>query len=134
MTQHGTSVVIKQTNDGLGSAELRLLEMLQVVTRDKKKRNKRKKQKDRPSISEEVIQFRVWGAGVHPSMYWATIVYRNTHAYCRELYSFLDLTRMLLDCGKQKNKTKHRDNMQTPRRKSQHRWHNQTHLGVKPQF
>lgn len=35
MTQHGTSVVIKQTNDGLGSAE-RQLKMLQVVARDQK--------------------------------------------------------------------------------------------------
>lgn len=39
MTQHGTSVVIKQTNDGLGSAE-RWLEMLQVVARDQKNQEK----------------------------------------------------------------------------------------------
>lgn len=45
MTQHGTSVVIKQTNDGLGSAELRLLEMLQVVTRDKKKETRERNRK-----------------------------------------------------------------------------------------
>lgn len=36
MTQHGTPVVIKQTNDGLSSAELRLLEMLKVAARDQK--------------------------------------------------------------------------------------------------
>lgn len=41
MTQHGTSVVIKQTNDGVGSAE-RWLEMLPVVAGDKKKREKKK--------------------------------------------------------------------------------------------
>lgn len=41
MTQHGTSVVIKQTNDGLGPAELRLLEMLQVVAGDQKEPRKR---------------------------------------------------------------------------------------------
>lgn len=40
MTQHGTSVVIKQTNDGLGSAELRILERLHVVARDQKKQEK----------------------------------------------------------------------------------------------
>ena len=50
MTQHGTSVVIKQTNDGLGSAELRLLEMLQVVARDQKKHEK---QKHPPSIQSQ---------------------------------------------------------------------------------
>lgn len=39
MTQHGTSVVIKQTNDGPGSAEARMLEMLEmlhIVARDQK--------------------------------------------------------------------------------------------------
>lgn len=41
MTQHGTSVVIKQTNDGLGPAEPRLLEMLQVVAGDQKEPRKR---------------------------------------------------------------------------------------------
>lgn len=34
MTQHGTSVVIKQTNDGLG-AEQRRFEMLQVVAKER---------------------------------------------------------------------------------------------------
>lgn len=40
MTQHGTSVFIKQTNDGLGIAEVRLLKMLQAVARDKKDQEK----------------------------------------------------------------------------------------------
>lgn len=34
MTQQGTSVVIKQTNDGLGPVELRLWEKLQDVAKD----------------------------------------------------------------------------------------------------
>lgn len=40
MTQHGTSVFIKQTNDSLGIAEVRILKMLQVVARDKKDQEK----------------------------------------------------------------------------------------------
>ena len=48
MTQHGTSVVIKQTNDGLGPAEPRLLEMLQVVAGDQ--REPRKRNNLHPSI------------------------------------------------------------------------------------
>lgn len=57
MTQRGTSVVIKQTNDGLGSVERRL-EMLQVVARD---------QMNQPlSI---FILFSVCQAGAYPSMY-----------------------------------------------------------------
>lgn len=39
MTPHGTSVAIKQTNDGVG-AELRLLEMLQPVAKDQKNQEK----------------------------------------------------------------------------------------------
>lgn len=40
MAQHGTSVIIRQTIDGLDSAELRLLEMLHVVARDQENREK----------------------------------------------------------------------------------------------
>lgn len=71
MTQYGTSVVIKQTNDGLGSAELKLLEMLQVVARfRKKKRNKKEKQKY--PFSKQVTLFRICGTGAYPSMHWPT--------------------------------------------------------------
>lgn len=75
MTQHGTSIVIKQTNDG-PRAELRLVEMLQVVARDQKHDNKkieaqttsiihfiRKKkllEAPRHALSTNLSAFRLW--------------------------------------------------------------------------
>lgn len=62
MTQHGTSVVIKQTNDGLGSAELRLLEMLQVVARDQKNQEREAETSSIHPFSKQAILFRICGA------------------------------------------------------------------------
>lgn len=72
MTRHGTSAVIKQTNDGLGSAEMRLLKMLQVVARDQKNQEKEVKTTSIHPFSKQVIWFRICGAGAYPTIHWST--------------------------------------------------------------
>lgn len=62
MTQHGTSVVIKQTNDGLGRAKLRILEMLHVVAGDQKDQVKEAEISSIHSFSKQVMLFQgLWG-------------------------------------------------------------------------
>lgn len=90
MTQHGTSVVIKQTYDGLG-AELRLLEMLQVVARDQKKQEKEAQASSIHSFFKQVIREPIPACIGLPD--------KDMHTY-RELHSFLCLTWMSLACGK----------------------------------
>lgn len=67
MTQHDTSVVIELTNDGLGSAELWLLEMLHVVARDQKKQEKEAETSSVHLFSTEVTLYRVCAAAAYPS-------------------------------------------------------------------
>lgn len=72
MTQHGTSVVIKQTNDGPGSAEARMLEMsemLRIVARDQKNCKTEAETTSVYLFSEE-IRLSTACARANPSMCW----------------------------------------------------------------
>lgn len=103
MTQHGTSVVIKQTNDALSSAE-RLLEMLQVVARDQRNQEKEKKAETSSihSFSKQVVDVMVCPAGVYPQPYssphlvWVFWVAKNkvgSHFSYRNNFSLLQYLR-----------------------------------------
>lgn len=101
MTQHGTSVVIKQTNDGLGSAELRLLEMLQVVARDQKNQEREAETSSIHSIFRTGYTVQdLWGLSLSQhALGYQMKTEKHMHTY-GELNSFLHLTWMSLDCGK----------------------------------
>lgn len=75
MTQHGTSVVIKQTNDGPGSAEQRPLEMLQIVARHQMNQ-------ETEAGTSPAIYFLNWFLCSYPSMHKGR---QHTHTFKRTL-------------------------------------------------
>ena len=66
MTQHGTSVVIKQTNEGPGSAEL---DVLHVVAGDQKNGEKAAEASCVHPFPKEATLSKVCGAGAKPRMH-----------------------------------------------------------------